>query len=98
MKEAADLKEKLRRCEAELENARKANELSLLPMASFPTDLNMKELYALLPCFLSIRMHICFVFLYRYSGFIFVSYSHVFPVDLMGNCMFGCSCWLSAIP
>ncbi|XP_020091201.1 nuclear-pore anchor isoform X3 [Ananas comosus] len=43
-KEAADLKEKLRRCEAELENARKANELSLLPMASFPTDLNMKEL------------------------------------------------------
>ncbi|BFG28578.1 hypothetical protein CerSpe_148520 [Prunus speciosa] len=37
-KEAADLKAKLEKCEAEIETSRKANELNLLPLSSFTTD------------------------------------------------------------
>ncbi|XP_010260814.1 PREDICTED: nuclear-pore anchor isoform X2 [Nelumbo nucifera] len=37
-KEAAQLKEKVEKCEAEIENARKANESSLLPLSSFAEE------------------------------------------------------------
>ncbi|XP_044468309.1 nuclear-pore anchor isoform X3 [Mangifera indica] len=37
-KEAAELKEKLEKCEAEIESSRKANELSLLPLSSFRSE------------------------------------------------------------
>ncbi|OVA15206.1 Tetratricopeptide [Macleaya cordata] len=37
-KEAKNLKEKLEKCEAEIENSRKANELSLLPLSSFAEE------------------------------------------------------------
>ncbi|PIA37605.1 hypothetical protein AQUCO_03000279v1 [Aquilegia coerulea] len=37
-KEAAELKEKLDKCEAEIENYRKGNELSLLPISSFTEE------------------------------------------------------------
>ncbi|KAI5332476.1 hypothetical protein L3X38_022605 [Prunus dulcis] len=37
-KEAADLKAKLEKCEAEIETSRKANELNLLPLSSFTTE------------------------------------------------------------
>lgn len=37
-KEAADLKEKLEKCQHELETARKANELDILPFSSFTQD------------------------------------------------------------
>ncbi|KAK9278500.1 hypothetical protein L1049_028066 [Liquidambar formosana] len=37
-KEAADLKEKLKKCETEIEATKKANELNLLPLSSFTTD------------------------------------------------------------
>ncbi|KAL5972514.1 hypothetical protein ACLOJK_039318 [Asimina triloba] len=37
-KVAADLKEKLEKCELEIENLRKANELSLMPISSFQSD------------------------------------------------------------
>ncbi|XP_073010170.1 nuclear-pore anchor isoform X2 [Typha latifolia] len=43
-KEAADLKDKLEKCEAEMENSRKASEFSILPMPSFQAGSNMKEL------------------------------------------------------
>lgn len=36
--EAADLKKKLEKCEADLEASRKANELNILPLSSFTTD------------------------------------------------------------
>ncbi|GKV46204.1 hypothetical protein SLEP1_g53206 [Rubroshorea leprosula] len=38
-KENADLKAKLEKCEAEIENSRKANELHLLPPSSFTTEM-----------------------------------------------------------
>ncbi|KAB5544461.1 hypothetical protein DKX38_012573 [Salix brachista] len=37
-KEAGDLKDKLERCEADVESSRKANELSLLPLNSYTTE------------------------------------------------------------
>ncbi|XP_050104542.1 nuclear-pore anchor-like isoform X2 [Malus sylvestris] len=37
-KEAADLKAKLEKCEAEIEASRKSNELNLLPLSSFSTE------------------------------------------------------------
>ncbi|KAJ6726782.1 NUCLEOPROTEIN TPR [Salix purpurea] len=37
-KEAGDLKDKLERCEADVESSRKANELSLLPFNSYTTE------------------------------------------------------------
>lgn len=37
-KEAMDLKEKLEKCEAEIESSRKMNELNLLPLSSFATE------------------------------------------------------------
>ncbi|KAJ6322496.1 hypothetical protein OIU77_012355 [Salix suchowensis] len=37
-KEAGDLKDKLERCEADVESSRKANELSLLPLNSYITE------------------------------------------------------------
>ncbi|XP_073117973.1 nuclear-pore anchor [Elaeis guineensis] len=43
-KEAADMKEKLEKCEAEIENARKANESSILPLSSFRADRTLEEL------------------------------------------------------
>ncbi|GLU08559.1 hypothetical protein SLE2022_254650 [Rubroshorea leprosula] len=39
-KENADLKAKLEKCEAEIENSRKANELHLLPPSSFTTEIS----------------------------------------------------------
>lgn len=42
---AADLKEQLQKCEVEMENARKANELSLVPLCSFQSDSSGKEMY-----------------------------------------------------
>lgn len=37
-KEAADLKEKLEKCEAEIETSKKMNELSILPLRTFSTE------------------------------------------------------------
>ncbi|KAG6675327.1 hypothetical protein I3842_15G095500 [Carya illinoinensis] len=37
-KEAADLKAKLEKCEAEIESSRKSNELNLLPLSNFSTE------------------------------------------------------------
>ncbi|KAK0595477.1 hypothetical protein LWI29_007067 [Acer saccharum] len=42
-KENGDLKEKLQKCEAEIESSRKANELNLLPLSSFTTELWAKS-------------------------------------------------------
>ncbi|KAK3218786.1 hypothetical protein Dsin_012756 [Dipteronia sinensis] len=42
-KETGDLKEKLQKCEAEIESSRKANELNLLPLSSFTTELWAKS-------------------------------------------------------
>lgn len=38
---------KLEKYEAELESARKANELSIIPMSRFHADTNLEELYVL---------------------------------------------------
>nr|XP_018673883.1 PREDICTED: nuclear-pore anchor [Musa acuminata subsp. malaccensis] len=43
-KDASDLKGKLEKYEAELESARKANELSIIPMSRFHADTNLEEL------------------------------------------------------
>ncbi|XP_008793820.2 nuclear-pore anchor isoform X1 [Phoenix dactylifera] len=43
-KEAAVMKEKLEKCEAEIEIARKANESSILPLSSFRADPTLEEL------------------------------------------------------
>ncbi|XP_058095907.1 nuclear-pore anchor-like isoform X2 [Magnolia sinica] len=43
-KVGADLKEKLEKCEIEIENARKANELSLLPISSLQSDSSADEI------------------------------------------------------
>ncbi|GAV64888.1 TPR_MLP1_2 domain-containing protein, partial [Cephalotus follicularis] len=40
-KEVADLKEKLERCESEIESIRKSNELNLLPLSSFTSQKSM---------------------------------------------------------
>ncbi|KDO61512.1 hypothetical protein CISIN_1g045447mg [Citrus sinensis] len=42
-KEAMDLKEKLEKCEAEIESSRKTNELNLLPLSSFSTETWMES-------------------------------------------------------
>lgn len=44
---AIDLKEKLQKCEIQIENARKASELSLVPLSSFQSDSisSSKEMY-----------------------------------------------------
>ncbi|KAK9182042.1 hypothetical protein WN944_025183 [Citrus x changshan-huyou] len=42
-KEAMDLKEKLEKCEAEIESSRKTNELNLLPLSSFSTEIWMES-------------------------------------------------------
>ncbi|RWW09056.1 hypothetical protein GW17_00027467 [Ensete ventricosum] len=42
--DASDMKGKLEQYEAELENARKANELSIIPMSRFHADANLEEL------------------------------------------------------
>lgn len=52
MQEAANLKQKLEKCEFDLENTRKSSELSLIPLASIAAgsadllDTAMQELYA----------------------------------------------------
>ncbi|THU47223.1 hypothetical protein C4D60_Mb09t13250 [Musa balbisiana] len=43
-KDASDMKGKLEKYEAELESARKANELSIIPMSRFHADTNLEEL------------------------------------------------------
>ncbi|KAJ0986603.1 hypothetical protein J5N97_004959 [Dioscorea zingiberensis] len=43
-KEIASLKDKLEKCEVEIENARKATELSLLPISSFQVDSSIEDL------------------------------------------------------
>ncbi|KAL5746674.1 hypothetical protein ACOSP7_027820 [Xanthoceras sorbifolium] len=42
-KENADLKEKLQKCEAEIESSRKSNELNLLPLSSFTREVWAKS-------------------------------------------------------
>lgn len=46
--EVTDLKITLEKCEAELENNRKANESSLLPLSMLPAGSHVEELYV--PC------------------------------------------------
>ncbi|XP_039114966.1 LOW QUALITY PROTEIN: nuclear-pore anchor-like [Dioscorea cayenensis subsp. rotundata] len=43
-KEIASLKDKLEKCEVEIENARKGSELSLLPISSYQVDSNVEKL------------------------------------------------------
>ncbi|XP_062158169.1 nuclear-pore anchor isoform X2 [Alnus glutinosa] len=42
-KEAKDLKAQLEKCEADIENSRKSNELNLLPLSNFSTELLMNS-------------------------------------------------------